>query len=105
MILAMVFFKKHIAELEPYLPPSHRMSDRKKKRLYMNENLFGCAPAVISALKNIGRDEILYYPAGGSAALKEAISSSILVGTDRMVRQRRVGNSQADFSCVPFRWG
>lgn len=88
----MVSFKKHIAELEPYLPPSHRTSDRKKKRLYMNENLFGCAPAVISVLKNIGPDEILYYPAGGSAALKEAISSSILVGTDRVV----VGSGESE---------
>ena len=38
------------------------MTDDRSLRLHLNENTAGCSPAVLAAIRDIGADDIAYYP-------------------------------------------
>jgi histidinol-phosphate aminotransferase len=56
----MIYPKKHLFNLAPYKMPAG--SRKEKIRLDLNENLAGCSPKVLEAIRRMNPEEIAMYP-------------------------------------------
>src|SRR4030042_6653785 len=56
----MIRTSKHLKKVSQYQPPSRKRS--RKVKLDLNENMLGCSPKVLDALKNIDWENISCYP-------------------------------------------
>jgi histidinol-phosphate aminotransferase len=71
----MITARKHLKNVESYSVPPYTRKD--KIRLDLNENLFGCSPEVIKALKKIIKSDLDIYP--GYDLLTEKIANDYSV--------------------------
>ncbi len=76
-------FKSEIQDTNVYIPPNSLDPD--KRRLFLNENLLGCAPSCLSVLRTITPEDLLQYAVGDSTLLKAAIAERYGVNIDKIL--------------------
>lgn len=76
-------FKPEIQGTNVYIPPNSL--DPNERRLFLNENLLGCAPSCLSVLQAITPEDLLKYAVGDSTLLKAAIAERYCVNVDKIL--------------------
>lgn len=77
----MIKAKESILMMGKYYPPLE--GRRGKLRLDFNENVLGCSPKVVEAIRNLSSDDISTYPEYG--AFLQKLSGYLCVGKDEII--------------------